>query len=72
MEPPDFDQIARTLKNFIDDHPQLAEQNVRTLAAQLRLVWNARGAADIALIETEWQPGPSAASIGRALRTLDR
>jgi hypothetical protein len=41
MSEPDFEQIARQLKAFVDDHPQLVEQNVRAMAEQLRQVWNA-------------------------------
>lgn len=46
MEPPDFEQMAWTLKYSIDDHPRLSEQNHRAITNTLRAVWNARGAAD--------------------------
>jgi hypothetical protein len=70
-ESPDFDQIARQL---VEAH-SAAAQNERDIALdiaeQLRLVWNARGAADITLIEAEL-PGAYTKILDRALRTLDR
>lgn len=63
---PDFDRIAAPLAEYADDTRR------KQIAEQLRLIWNARGAADIAKVETEaagtvW-PGP----LSRALRALDR
>jgi hypothetical protein len=65
-ETPDFNQIAR--QYFID----YRGDPIGPLAEQLRLIWNARGAADIAKIDAEWREGLAAAAIDRALRTLDR
>jgi hypothetical protein len=66
----EFDAVARALVEMTD--PQLIRE-------QLRLVWNARGAADIAKVESELagMMGPSASgphieNLDRALRTLDR
>lgn len=46
------------------------------IAEQLRLVWNARGAADIARLEFEipnvWTSAEPAGPLTRALRSLDR
>ncbi len=73
-ETPDFDQIARTILEASDGEPGEGR-----IAEQLRLVWNARGAADIAKIETELSmlmgpttAGPYVKNLDRALRTLDR
>ena len=45
------------------------------VAEHLRLIWNARGAADIAKIEAEitnvWTVAEPAGALTRALRTLD-
>lgn len=68
-ETPDFDQIAHGLKNFIDDHPRLSEQNVRAIAEQLRQVWNARGAADITTVE---HLPKVMEDVTDAIRSLDR
>jgi hypothetical protein len=49
---PDFDQIALTVVNHPSrDENQLAED----VAEQLRLVWNARGAADERALKAELQ-----------------
>jgi hypothetical protein len=79
MEPPDFEQIAWRLKNFVDDHPQLVQQNVRAIVEQLREVWNARGAADLgqlAKAKDAAPPFPQADTyvnhVERAIRILDR
>ena len=48
-ETPDFDQIARQLA--LDTGETLAL--VRKIVEQLRQVWNARGAADIAKLDVE-------------------
>jgi hypothetical protein len=45
-ETPDFDQIARQAISGSEFH-------IKLLAEQLRQVWNARGAADLAAIENE-------------------
>lgn len=83
-EAPDFEQIARWVMNaewvvdigagqvgtIIDD--AWHERRVQAVAEQLRRVWNARGAADIAKVNAEWREGLAAAAIDRALRSLDR
>lgn len=74
-ESPDFDQIARTLVAIPDEDIQ-AQQIVQWL----RSVWNARGDADLAILEAElsWMQGtltaagPSVKNALRALRSLDR
>lgn len=65
MKTPDFDQIAHaTAKPHCDRWDEDGEGNVGMLSAneddltadiaeQLRLVWNARGAADIAIVDDE-------------------
>ena len=49
---------------------------VADIAEELRLIWNARGAADIAKIEFEipnvWTSPEPAGALARALRSLDR
>jgi hypothetical protein len=86
---PDFEQIARRVVDAVDSHVHdsvipiksdpVRETVVRQVAEQLRQVWNARGAADIARLETELSSlmGVTAAgqyvkNLDRALRTLDR
>lgn len=77
-ETPDFEQIARQLKLVLDDHPQLSEQNVRLVVEHLTLIWNARGAADLATIEATItyalsQTAPGLVSyLDRAIKSLDR
>lgn len=69
-ESPDFDRIARDHVPGAPSDP-LWSVNVQAIAEQLRLVWNARGAADIAKIEAELS-GPYVKNLDHALRTLDR
>jgi len=78
-ETPDFDQIALALMAFVNDHPRLSDQNMRAVAEQLRLVWNARGAADVTKLERELSAlmgstaaGPYVKNLDRAIRALDR
>jgi len=77
-ETPDFDHIATSLLRAIEkaggsDRPVAS---TRAIADQLRQVWNARGAADIAKVEevdAELDGGELfAAGLTHALRTLDR
>lgn len=77
-ETPNFDRIARDHVPGAPSDP-LWSVHVQTIAEQLRLVWNARGAADIAKIESELTSqmgasasGPYLKNLDRALRTLDR
>lgn len=90
-EAPDFDQIARQLAVSHTDRPNIkgvdelvlmvAEMTAlaHSIAEQLRLVWNARGAADIVKIEADLSSmmgvtasGPYVKNLDRALRSLDR
>ena len=88
-EVPDFEKVARRVVELMDgqlrapfipiDDDQVAEGLARTIAEQLRLIWNARGAADIARLDAELSTllGATAAapylkSLDGALRTLDR
>jgi hypothetical protein len=62
-EPPDFEQIARRVVDLTDAkvrEPFMPIEGDRVVAAlvaqiieQLRQVWNARGAADLAIVNTE-------------------
>jgi len=71
-ETPDFDQIASKWIAEWRTGKGLGEVTLETLVAeQLRLVWNARGAADLALIENSF-PGTHTKTLDRALRSLDR
>lgn len=83
-EPPDFEKIARQiLEPWIDEvrwHGTQAnptfQKDIEEVAEQLRLVWNARGAADLAAIEAlqptaDRDPSPSMKTLDRALRSLD-
>lgn len=69
---PDFDRIAAPLAEYADDTRR------KQIAEQLRLMWNARGAADLAKIEatiTYTMSGPDdglVKHLDRALRSLDR
>jgi hypothetical protein len=47
-ETPDFEQIARQL--LVDFDPDWHAETVERITEQLRLVWNARGASDTALL----------------------
>ena len=71
----DFDRIARGLMDRTDD-----EAGQHQIADELRLVWNARGAADIVAIDLALAAamggsdaaGPYIKHLDHALRTLDR
>jgi hypothetical protein len=82
-EPPDFDQIAQRLAMSLPGaigppFVRLREQ----IAQELRLAWNARGAADIVRLEAELSTEDestgttrrpfSVKRLYRALRSLDR
>lgn len=83
VETPDFEQLARRLIVLIDSdgaaederpvddlHRQAIANQLTVVAEQLRQVWNARGAADIAVIDdvahTNQEP------VADAIRSLDR
>lgn len=77
----DFEQIAKNLLNAVtkaggDAKPVAATE---LIVEQLRHVWNARGAFDLAKVQHELSTqmgeaaaGPSYKHLGRALGTLDR
>jgi hypothetical protein len=74
---PDFDRIAREVVSLLQT--QEVDQFPDMVAEQLRLMWNARGAADVAKIHwsLSWMMGDMKAGsyikeLDRALRTLDR
>lgn len=82
-ETPDFKtlahEIASTILSHRDEQHFVVVANAEFVEEQLRLVWNARGAADLATIETSLasQMGPTAAgpylkNLDRSLRALDR
>jgi hypothetical protein len=83
-EPPDFDQIARTIAATACAAYKLESTDAEAaadaaIAEQLRLVWNARGAADTTKIETELSAmmgatasGPYLKNLAREWRKLDR
>ena len=83
-ETPDFTQIAHHIVDvaYTDDGQTVRDVKAALRAAiaeQLRLAWNARGAADLATIETELTAlmgataaGPFIENLDRALRKLDR
>jgi len=71
-EIPDFDQIAMDLLVQTD-----GDLGVTEVAEELRQVWNARGAADLAKLEWAFDPAvsngqPSMKLLDQVLRTLDR
>ena len=70
MDTIDFEATARRIVELTDP---------AVIREQLRLVWNARGAADIATIDAMMprlldaaQSGPVSRNLDRALRALDR
>jgi hypothetical protein len=75
-ETPDFESLARRIAHFFSP---AAQGDALDPAQALRLVWNARGAADIAKLDVELSQvmgvsaaGPYVKNLDRALRTLDR
>lgn len=82
-ETPDFDQIALKIVERVFGLAELDQPGLiietRAVAEQLRFVWNARGAADVAKLDTELSilmggtaSGPYTKNLDRALRSLDR
>jgi hypothetical protein len=71
MTEPDFEQIAWAVKNTVDDHPSLSQQNMRLIADALRQVWNARGTADLAALANTMRGDPDISAM-RAIKALDR
>jgi aspartate aminotransferase-like enzyme len=80
VETPNFEQVAaRLLRLTIDNFDPRWNATMRECTEQLRQVWNARGAADIAKLDAELSmligatmAGPYVKNLDRALRTLDR
>jgi hypothetical protein len=76
--PIDFESIARPLYDKLGD--TMDPDNARAFVLDvMRLVWNARGAADLAKMESELSQqmgataaGPYLKNLDRALRRLDR
>ena len=77
-ESPDFEQIAKRIASAI---PSAITRGLVELevAEQLRVIWNARGASDIAQLEAiltglmgSTAAGPYVKNLDRALRRLDR
>jgi len=75
-ETPDFESLARRIAHFFSP---AAQGDALDPAQALRLVWNARGAADLVKLEAELTSqmgatasGPYVKNLDRALRALDR
>lgn len=81
-ESPDFEQIAREIDRIVTEYARTTldlPAPVPAIIEQLRQVWNARGAADRALLDGELSSqmgstaaGPYVKNLDRALRSLDR
>lgn len=76
---PRFEVIAAEIVAMVSDVSATAASTAgktSAVAVHLRLIWNARGAADIAKLETEvpnlWTTSDPAGALTRALRALDR
>ncbi len=76
-ESPDLEAIARRLSG-VWGNTRTAQPMAESIAEQLRLIWNARGAADIVKLEAELSAmmgvtasGPYVKNLDRALRKLD-
>lgn len=83
-ETPDFDQIAlrivetlleRAGQDLVRPDPKSKARAQIDVAEQLRLMWNSRGAADLAKIDAVLAPtaaAPYVKTINHAIRGLDR
>jgi len=74
-ETPDFKKLAHDIAATILSHRDdfVVTANAGYVEEQLRLVWNARGAADIAKIEADVSlEDVYVKNLDRALRSLDR
>jgi hypothetical protein len=81
-ETPDFEKIAREIDRVVTEYARTTldlPDPVPVIIEQLRQVWNARGAADLAKIEIDLSTmmgttaaGPYLKNLDRALKTLDR
>lgn len=68
---PDFNQIARDcIEAMRLTGADMDTDTADGVAEQLRLIWNARGTADIALVEREYDP--EATTTEDLIRKLDR
>jgi hypothetical protein len=76
----DFNRVARRIMAESmptgDSLDSDIEDAIEALVDELRKIWNARGAADLATIEAQLSSttgaGPYIQNLNRALRTLDR
>ena len=78
-ETPDFEFVATLICGPRGHNVTATSDEIAFLAEQLRLIWNARGAADIVKLEAELSSlmgvtasGPYVKNLDRALRSLDR
>jgi hypothetical protein len=76
-ETPDFAQIAHHIVDvaYTDDGQTVRDVKAALeagIAAQLGLVWNARGAADLARIDTALTALMGATAAGPVIKQLDR
>jgi hypothetical protein len=71
---PDFKAEARRIVHRFELRTDLRlHDTLREVEGDLRRLWNARGAADIAKIDLEFADGTlTLKSLDRALRSLDR
>lgn len=70
-EIPDFDQLARRLIDG-SDWSIIDSEHICAIAEQLRQVWNARGAADLSMLEAEgYISGAYVPDVARAIKKLD-
>jgi hypothetical protein len=78
-ETPDFDFWARTVVQLVDPDQATNQALLLQIREILRDQWNARGAADLAAVESSLSnqmgtsmAGPYVTNLDRALRSLDR
>jgi hypothetical protein len=71
-ETPDFNLIAATLLRLsIDNFDPRWNASMRVITDQLRLIWNARGAADIAQLDTTLSSLMGVTAAGPYVKILD-
>ena len=73
-----FEQLSKAMVDRLREF-DVDEEDVQAVAEQLRVVWNARGAADLETIEAKLSSlmglitaGPYVKNLDQALRKLDR
>ena len=71
LETPDFDRIAGALAGFGDSTEISEPEFARRIAEQLRQVWNARGATDVAAMRAEMERVWARRDAGAAGELLD-